>query len=206
MRSATIEDLPEIVNFIYERFSNLEHFNFLTEHMDHSEEVLKKFIETELLLFLKHGKVQIYGEPIVGMISSIPSKKLTLFRQFLYSLPSRKILKELPVEDRRRLLKKNKLVAEIHHTLPWHKKYTKNSYYIAQIAVAKEAKGTGVMRKLLTPIFADCQRQNMDIVLETMTEANVPIYEHFGFKLAEIHQSQNVPYEEYCLIKRAKKN
>jgi hypothetical protein len=39
-----------------------------------------------------------------------------------------------------------------------------------------------------------------------MTEANVPIYEHFGFKLAEIHQSQNVPYEEYCLIKRAKKN
>jgi hypothetical protein len=46
----------------------------------------------------------------------------------------------------------------------------------------------------------------MDIVLETMTEANVPIYEHFGFKLAEIHQSQNVPYEEYCLIKRAKKN
>ena len=131
MRSATMEDLPEIVNFIYERFSNLEHFNFLTEYMDHSEEVLKKFIETELLLFLKHGKVQIYGEPIVGMISSIPSKKLTLFRQFLYSLPSRKILKELPVEDRRRLLKKNKLVAEIHHTLPWHKKYTKNSYYIA---------------------------------------------------------------------------
>ena len=104
MRSATLEELPEIVNFIYERFSNLEHFNFLTEYMDHSEEVLKKFIETELLLFLKHGKVQIYGEPIVGMISSIPSKKLTLFRQFLYSLPSRKILKELPVEDRKQLL------------------------------------------------------------------------------------------------------
>lgn len=52
MRSATMEDLSEIVNFIYERFSNLEHFNFLTEHMDHSEEILKKFIETELLLFL----------------------------------------------------------------------------------------------------------------------------------------------------------
>lgn len=41
----------------------------------------------------------------------------------------------------------------------------------------------------------------MDIVLETMTKANIPIYEHFGFKLAEIHQSDKVPYDEYCFIK-----
>lgn len=56
MRSATMEDLPEIVNFIYERFSNLEHFNFLTEHMDHSEEVLKKFIGNRTSAFFKAWK------------------------------------------------------------------------------------------------------------------------------------------------------
>lgn len=201
MRSATIEDLPEIIDFIYQRFSNLEHFTFMTEHLEQSEEILKKFIKAELLLFLEHGDIHVYGEPIIGMISSIQSKKFTLFRQFVYSLPTRKVLKELPKKDRKQLLQKNRLVAEIHHPLPWHRKYSKNSYYIAQIAVAQEAKGTGVMRKLLTPIFEECQEKNMDIVLETMTEANIPIYEHFGFKLAEIHQSENVPYDEYCFIK-----
>lgn len=201
MRRATMEDLPEIIDFIYQRFLNLEHFTFMTEHMEQSEEILKKFIKAELLLFLEHGDIRVYGEPIIGMISSIPAKKFTLFRQFVYSLPTRKVLKELPKKDRKQLLQKNKLVAEIHHALPWHRKYSKNSYYIAQIAVAEEAKGTGVMRKLLTPIFEECQEKNMDIVLETMTEANIPIYEHFGFKLAEIHQSENVPYDEYCFIK-----
>lgn len=203
MRSATMDDLPEIIDFIYQRFSNLEHFTFLTEHMEQSEEILKKFLKAELLLFLEHGEIHVYGEPIIGMISSIPAKKFTLFRQFVYSLPTRKVLKELPKKDRKQLLQKNKRVAEIHHALPWHRKYSKNSYYIAQIAVAEEAKGTGVMRKLLTPIFEECQEKNMDIVLETMTEANIPIYEHFGFKLAEIHQSEKVPYDEYCFIKNS---
>lgn len=203
MRSATIEDLPKIVDFIYERFSGLEHFNFLTEHMEDAEDLLKKYIEFEISLFLKYGEVQLYGETITGIISSIPSKEYTLFRQLISSFPSRKILKALPKDDRKQLLKKNKQVAEIHHSIPWHKKYSKNSYYIAQIAVAKEAKGTGVMRKFIAPILADCQKKKMDVVLETMTEANIPIYEHFGFKLAEVHKSQNVPYCEYCFIKRA---
>ena len=72
------------------------------------------------------------------------------------------------MEDRRRHLKKEQASQLKFITrFPGIKNIPKTSYYIAQIAVAKEAKGTGVMRKLLTPIFADCQRQNMDIVLET---------------------------------------
>jgi len=204
MRRATTNDLPKIVDFIYERFSNLEHFNFLTEHIDTSEDLLKKFIQAEIALFLKYGEVQIYGNPITGVISSIPSKEFTLLRQFIASLSTRKILKEIPKADQKQLLKQNKRIAEIHYAKPWHKKYSKNSYYVAQIAVAKEAKGTGIMRKMLTPIMEDCQKKGVDIVLETMTEANIPIYEHFGFELAELHHSPNVPYDEYCFIKRAR--
>ncbi|EOH74357.1 Predicted acetyltransferase involved in intracellular survival and related acetyltransferases [Enterococcus malodoratus] len=70
------------------------------------------------------------------------------------------------------------------------------------IAVAKEARGTGVLRKMLTTVIDECQKENKDIVLETMTEANVPIYQHFGFELIEYHTSPNVPFAEYCFIKR----
>ena len=42
----------------------------------------------------------------------------------------------------------------------------------------------------------------MDIVLETFTESNVQMYEHFGFELVETHTSDEVPFSDYCMIKK----
>lgn len=202
MRNATIADLPEIVDFIYDQFSPLEHFIFLSEDLTDSETVLRKFVQAEVSLFLRYGELKVCGDPIHGLISSIPSKKFTLFHQMIYSLPSRKLLKEISKDDRKRLLAQNKFIAEIHSPIAWHKKHSKNSHYISMIAVAKEARGTGVLRKMLTTVIDECQKENKDIVLETMTEANVPIYQHFGFELIEYQTSTNVPFAEYCFIKR----
>lgn len=204
MRKATIDDVPKITDFIYDQFSNLEYFLFLTEDIENAEELMKKIIAAELPLFINYGDIQLYGDPLIGIISSIPSKEFTLFRQFINSLSTRKVLKAMPKTDRKRFMQKIKFVGEIHHPIPWHKKISKNSYYIAQIAVAKEAKGTGLLRKMLTPILEDCQKKQIDIVLETLTEDNVPIYQHFDFELVEQHHSANVPFDEYCFIKKAR--
>ncbi|EOH74356.1 hypothetical protein [Enterococcus malodoratus] len=114
MRNATIADLPEIVDFIYDQFSPLEHFIFLSEDLTDSETVLRKFVQAEVSLFLRYGELRVCGYPIHGLISSIPSKKFTLFHQMIYSLPSRKLLKEISKDDRKRLLEQNKFIAEIH--------------------------------------------------------------------------------------------
>lgn len=203
MRLATTDDLPAMTDFIYERFSKLEYFTFLTEGMEDQEAFLKKLIIAELPLLIKYGEIRLYGEPLAGLISGIPSKDFTLMRQIICSFPIRKIIRTIPKKEQKQFMRKNKQIGEIHYSLPWHKKYSKNSYYISQIAVAKEAKGTGLLREMLTPIMADCQKKNMDIVLETMSEANVPIYQHFGFELVEFHHSSSVPFDEYCFIKRA---
>lgn len=88
------------------------------------------------------------------------------------------------------------------HDRNWFKKYGKNCYYITQIAVSKEKKGSGLFRRIFNPILEECQKNDMCIVLETFTKSNVSLYEHFGFELVETHTNYIVPFTEYCMIKR----
>lgn len=129
-------------------------------------------------MFFEIGDVFLYDEQNTGVLVGVPAKRLTMYRQLRYSLKARKILKEIPKEEVALLLKRSKQLAQIHKGTPWHRKYSRNAYYIAQLAVAREAKGTGVFHKLLMPVLERCEKEGKDVVLETFTEANVPIYKH----------------------------
>lgn len=202
MRRARKEDLPAITELIVERFWGLEHFNFLSQGLTNPKETLTALVNRQNEVFFKHGDIYLYQDPFVGTISGIPLKKFTLPHQIFYSLTATNPFKEIPKQEQKKILVQNKLVAEIHTS--WYKKYTKNAYYICLLAVAKEAKGTGALRNMLMPLLQQCQAQGQDVVLETMTESNIPIYQHFGFELVETHHSPNVPFNEYCFIKRCK--
>lgn len=202
MRRARIEDLPAITELIVDRFWGLEHFNFLSQGLTNPKEVLSALVNSQNEVFFKYGDIYLYQDPFVGTISGIPLKKFSLPHQIFYSLTTSKPLRKVSKQDRKILLAQNKLVTEIHTS--WHKKYTKNAYYLCLLAVAKEAKGTGALRNMLTPLLQQCQAQGQDVVLETMTDSNIPIYQHFGFELVETHHSPNVPFNEYCFIKRCK--
>lgn len=58
----------------------------------------------------------------------------------------------------------------------------RNYIYIFLLGVKKESQGKGIGGKLLRAIIAECDQKGQAIYLETETEENVQIYEHFGFK------------------------
>lgn len=91
------------------------------------------------------------------------------------------------------------------HNRTWFKKCSKNCFYITQVAVSKQSRESGIFRKMIIPVIEDCERKNMDIVLETFTKSNVQMYEHFGFELVETHASDEVPFSDYCMIKKCKR-
>jgi ribosomal protein S18 acetylase RimI-like enzyme len=55
--------------------------------------------------------------------------------------------------------------------------------YLLLLGVKREHQGKGIGGSLLRPLMAECDAQNLPIFLETETEENVKMYEHFGFKL-----------------------
>lgn len=202
MRRAKKDELEKIANFIVERFEGLEQSMFLYKDFENAKEVMKKVTIAELFLYFEKGDILIddIGE-LNAVLIAIKTTKYTLLNMMLNSLKTQKYLRGLLKSDLAILKEKMKIQNKIHDR-NWFKKYGKNCYYITQIAVSKEKKGSGLFRRIFNPILEECQKNDMCIVLETFTKSNVSLYEHFGFELVETHTNYIVPFTEYCMIKR----
>lgn len=60
--------------------------------------------------------------------------------------------------------------------------------YLALIGVAPEFQGQGYASQLLRPILNRLDKENLPCCLDTDSEQNVSMYEHFGFRV--IHEEQ----------------
>ena len=201
MRRARKEELEEIATFIVERFEGLEQFMFLYKDFENAKSVMKKVTASELNLYFDKGDILIEDAGALHAVSvAIKSTKFTFLNILLNSLKTQPYLSELSKSDLVILKEKMKLQNKLHNR-KWFKRYCKDCYYITQIAISKEKKGSGLFRKVITPILEECQKNDICVVLETFTESNVSLYEYFGFKLVEIHTNDCVLLTEYCMIK-----
>lgn len=69
------------------------------------------------------------------------------------------------------------------------------------VAVASELKGTGAFRRLIDPVIAECDASGIPMVLQTHNPNNVPLYEHFGFKLVEKVDSKELELSCYNMAR-----
>lgn len=85
----------------------------------------------------------------------------------------------------------------------WYEKFLgKREVYVLQvIAVHPSVRGTGVFRKLITPILQRAQEEGIPVVLQTHNAATIAKYEHMGFVLKETVSSDVVDLSCYNLMK-----
>jgi len=79
-----------------------------------------------------------------------------------------------------------KKVSLVTAELPEHRKKamgTTPHYYLFVLGVKKEKQGKGIGGKLLRTLIAQAEKEKRSIYLETETEENVKMYEHFGFSV-----------------------
>jgi ribosomal protein S18 acetylase RimI-like enzyme len=74
----------------------------------------------------------------------------------------------------------------LEQTEMMHKKYAAEPhFYLDNIGVLASARGKGLSSKLIRPFLAMADEQKVMAYTDTVTPANVPLYEHFGFQVAE---------------------
>lgn len=82
------------------------------------------------------------------------------------------------------------------------KKYTGHvDWYLYNLSVRSSAQGQGLAKKLLQPMLAFCDDENMLTYLETNKKSNVSLYEHFGFDLRETNRIPGSPVEHYSMVR-----
>ena len=95
-----------------------------------------------------------------------------------------------------------KLLKYDNFAMPLKKKYTNHDdWYLFNLSVKKSAQGKGIASKLLKPMTDFCNSQNAICYLETNKDTNVPMYEHFGFKLEEKDFIPDTDVMHYAMTK-----
>ena len=81
------------------------------------------------------------------------------------------------------------------------KKYTNyEDWYLYYIYVKEEAKGKKICSKLVKPLLNYIKANKKMCYLETHSHSNVPVYEHFGFKIVEKCMLPNSNVAHYSML------
>lgn len=203
MRRINENELEKLSEFMIEQFWGKEEMQqmFKGFNKEKGKSIATNILYMELLYFYNKGDIYIFDDDITGSIVGIQAKNLFSIQRILMALKSNKILKSLSKEEKEQLQNNIKPIKEVHSS-NWYKKYCKNPYYILQFAIAKDMRGKGIARKMLEELFDYASKTNSCIVLETFTESNVPMYEHFGFKVKEFFETGNKELKEYRMLKK----
>ena len=154
---------------------------------------IQAFMEVNALQVIEGGKGMLFGYST----KELPEEQLMdVMQQSSLKLMEVMTATELQViQDR--AIKQAQIIPQ-----NWHLRYSSGDvYHLLVIATDESTKGTGVFRKLITPVLEKCAANQEPIVLETFNPDNLPIYEHFGFQLMETHASDEMGLTCYCMMR-----
>jgi ribosomal protein S18 acetylase RimI-like enzyme len=81
-----------------------------------------------------------------------------------------------------------------------HAKYANEPhFYLDNLGVLASARGRGFSSKLIRPFLQMADEQKVIAYTDTVTEANVPLYEHFGFECVEAGEVANTGITVYAM-------
>lgn len=139
----------------------------------------------------------------VGMVMGYFTEKAVL-KRLNENLQARasNLLEKTSTVELSKIQQNTALVLEIAKP-DWYKKYIFDDevYNLQAIMVRRDLRGTGVFRKLLTPVLGKARQRQAPVVLQTHKFEHVAKYEHFGFELMEKVESDKIDLVCYNLLK-----
>ncbi len=137
---------------------------------------------------------------LIGYSSNSLNEKQLLQLQEDLKQASLKLM-EVATKEELLFMQNNALLAGEVTKPDWYTNYCDGEvFYLMVIVIDQSLKGTGAFRRLLTPVIKECEEKMIPIVLQTHNPENIPIYEHFGFKLMESHTSDIIDLTCFCMM------
>ena len=100
-----------------------------------------------------------------------------------------------------------RLLTYENYAMGLKKRFTDNyDWYLFNLSIKKEAQGKGIASKLMRPMLQFCDDERMVAYLETNKEANVGLYQHYGFDLMREELIPKSPVTHYSMVRRPKED
>lgn len=166
---------------------------------------LEKLFLSQMSVLNKTCELYCPDDTFNSILAGCEKKYSSLFREVILNIACQMKLLNLIKRSELKIFAQNSKKAMKSVDLNWHKEFIKgNYYYIKIIAIAKEHRGKGIFKKLISPVIHKCNERSIPIILETNTPENIPIYQHYGFELFKTISESETGFCQYCFIKHPK--
>ena len=144
------------------------------------QERLPCFFQFVLHYCIRYGEVYATSHEMEGVAIWLPSGNYPMTPgRVIRSVPM-SVLFSLLRDSEKRMKSFGDYIDSVHKRLTPFK-----HWFLQTIGVDPQFQGKGYAGKLLRPMFARMDEEGLPCYLETLDEAKVSIYEHFGFKIVE---------------------
>ncbi|SEO42875.1 Acetyltransferase (GNAT) family protein [Amphibacillus marinus] len=166
------------------------------------EQKYRAFFTVPMTFALKYGKVYAPSENLQGIMAVIPGKLADMsFGRMLRSGAIRPALK-MGADTYK------KIMPFVNHLSQERKQIMgqQDFYYLAVIGVDPQFQERGHGKKLLTTLIEQSEQENLPVYLETETENNAAMYQHFGFKIMSKKMVEGTDLTIWTMLREPYKN
>ena len=128
---------------------------------------------------LKYGEVYAPSEDLEGVVAWVPGKYADMTAWRIIRSGAMGAAMRMGLNASKKLGPIFKPITEDRH----EHMVNSNYLYLLVVGVATKLQGKGFGRKLIKAAIEKSEREGLQLYLETETEENMKMYEHFGFRL-----------------------
>ena len=161
------------------------------------EKISSYFLALAVYSGIRYGEVYATSENLEGIAIWIHSKNypLTLWK-ILRSVPISKIF-GFGRHGGSKLKHFNEYIDAIHQ-----RQTQFNHWFLQAIGIAPKFQGKGYASKLIKPMLSKIDNEHLPCYLETISEKNVSIYEHFGFETIDKSTVPETPLINWAMLRK----
>ena len=204
MRKITQSELDQVADQMLAIFWGEVDVSMVTQgiHADTAKIIIRENLYRDMEYFYKYGDVFVTDDAMSGIVTLIDGKKFSILKKTILSLKSNKIITKAATKEELKLLNSNAKKVQETHSFSWYKKRDIVPYYLAHIGIDKNKRGQGICREMMEFVFDYTRKHNPELVLETFSDQNASIYEHFGFEVVETVESKDKHIKQYRMLKK----
>ncbi len=179
-RQLTFSDLEPMAQVLARSFEKDPLVSFILPNAKTRVKTVAKFFRAMGRLNIRAGSAFGIGEPLQGVaVWSFPNKPEA-------SASPKDLLTFLPVLFSPYPIGVRRARAVLGQIDTNHKKHASEPhFYLDNLGVLASARGKGLSSKLIRPFLQMADEQKVIAYTDTVTDVNVPLYQHFGFELVE---------------------
>jgi N-acetylglutamate synthase-like GNAT family acetyltransferase len=194
------KDVKKATEVFLRAFYNDILLEFVFSDKETREKYVIEYFRTRIKFGILYGEVYATSPNIEGLAVWYHSDR--------YEITNWKMLRSGGLRLYRNVEKKiiEKMMNLGHFTVELREKNIDRPYwYLAPVGIDPKHQGKGLCSKLVRPMLARCDRENISTALETQLEKNVEIYKRYGYEIIAKTTIPNSDIPHYLMVRHSKK-